>query len=216
MTPAQQVADGGVELPVARGGERIVVYHSVAVGPIRCVPGGAAVHNPLGVLIQEAACHAERLEDPFACELPVGAAGDAVDDGGEQHVAGVAVAIAVAGHRIEGGLPRHQLDDVLMTDRRVEVSTTQRHQVEVVANPARMMQEVPDGDRLSVVGQLGQVHPDVIVQRERTVEAEQHDTRSRELLRDRTDIEHRLRCDRQVVVEIRDAVALCVEDRVPA
>ena len=210
--PAQQIADGGVELTVAGGGEAEVVDHPEAAAGSGGVAGRAVGHDLLGVLVEEAGGHAQRVEDALAGEGPEAPARDALHDGGEQHVPGVAVGVAFARRVVERALSGHQLDDVEVADGCVELAAGQRHQVEVVAHAAGVMQEVVDGDRRAVVGQLRQIRPDVVAERQRAVERQQHDARGRELLGDRSDVEDGVGGNGDPVVEIREAVPPRVED----
>ena len=58
-----------------------------------------------------------------------------------------------------------------------------------VAQPARVVQQVPDRQRAAVVGHLGQIFPHRIVQRELAALGKQHDAHRGELLRDRRGFE---------------------------
>jgi hypothetical protein len=72
-----------------------------------------------------------------------------------------------------------------------------------VAKPARVVQEVADGDGSLVLRQLGNVFPDVVLEIELPVEREEDCRGGGELLRDRAGLEDRRRLVRDVVLEIR-------------
>ena len=74
------------------------------------------------------------------------------------------------------------------------------------------MHEIVDRDALAVVGQLGDVLADVVVERDAALLDEQRDRRGGELLRHRAHDERRSRRDRHAVLDVRRPVALLHHD----
>ena len=74
------------------------------------------------------------------------------------------------------------------------------------------MNEMVDRDRRPVIRHFRDVFPDVVVQSDLAVERQEGDARRGELLRVRTDVIHQPRRVRNVVIEVRLAVAALVDE----
>ena len=119
--------------------------------------------------------HAERLEDPLVRELTQRLPGDALHDLAEQEVAGVAVEVIVARLEVELLLSRDERDRLRIGEHIFDAQPAERHQAVDVADAARVMHEMVDRDRRPVVRHLGEVFPDVVVERDLAVEHEEPD-----------------------------------------
>jgi hypothetical protein len=170
--------------------------------------------DDLGVIVAEMrALHPQGAEDPRARELAQRLPADAFDDLAEECVAGVGVEELLAGAEVQLLLARHDLEHVVVGDEVQRVAPSgQPQQVQLVAEAARVVDEMPQGDGNAEVGQLREVLTDVVVQGQLPVLREQEDRGGRELLRYRGHVERRRGRDAHVVVEVGQAVAPLVDD----
>ena len=161
----------------------------------------------LPVVVEVRARHAERPEDARLRELAQRLPARAPDDEPEQQVAGVAV--RVARPRRERGrlLPRDERHRLRVRVHVLQPVAAQRHERVDVADPARVVHEVPHRQRRAVVRQLRHPLAHGIVERDAPVEREQPDRRRRELLRHAADVVDHRRPVGDRVVEVRRAVA---------
>src|SRR4051812_47840296 len=90
-------------------------------------------------------------------------------------------------------------------------ATLEAEQAPLVAQAAGVREQVADGDALAEVGYLGEVFPDVVVERQLAVLRQQDERRRGELFGDRTALEHRLLGDRRAILEVGHAIAVRVE-----
>ena len=74
------------------------------------------------------------------------------------------------------------------------------------------MDQVADGDRRAVIRHLGDVLPNVIVEREPALEGEERDARGGELLRVGADVVHHRGGVRNVVVQVRHPVPVLIDE----
>jgi hypothetical protein len=89
--------------------------------------------------------------------------------------------------------------------------TGERERPGPVAQTARVMQQVVDGDRVPDVAELGDVLADVVGELDATLLHEHRDRETGELLGHGGDVEHGRGRDGHAVLETREAVALAQE-----
>jgi hypothetical protein len=156
--------------------------------------------------------HAERLEDVRVCVGREGRAGRPFDDEREQRVARVRVEMPVAGHRVERLLAGDNPQDRLVVEGVLVAPPGKCHQRVDIPQAARVMDQVPDGDRPPVVRQLRHVCPHVVVGSELALPDREGGRHRGELLRDRADVEHRVGRDRHALLEVGHPVSALVGD----
>ena len=88
-------------------------------------------------------------------------------------------------------------------------------EIRVTLDPRGMREQVPHRDLAPMRVVPGQVRGDRFVKADLPLLNQPHDGRGRELLRDRARAEHRLRIRRDLVLNLRQAVALA-EDHLPS
>src|SRR5262249_24633498 len=93
----------------------------------------------------------------------------------------------------------------------LEPPARQGDQLPLIAQPARVGEEMADRDRRAVVGDLRQIRSDVVIHRQLAVAREEHDGGRGELLRHGRDVEDRRRADGRSGLEIRYAVTALVD-----
>ena len=204
--PLREVLDGGEQAAVSDDVESGDVEPPPALP--RGVGEGAVLHQRRVVVAEVAVGHPQRCEDRRVGEFAERLARDALHEDRQQHVAGVAVQMASAGIEVERFLTAHQIEEPSLGERPVGRPARHPEHTEVIAKSARVMDQVPDGDRLAEVGHLGNPLPNVVVEREFPLLREHRDRECRELFRDRRGVERRVRRDRRVVLQTRHPVAL--------
>jgi hypothetical protein len=117
-----------------------------------------------------------------------------------------------AGSEVEITLPCDHGEYVAVAEDAIRRVPRESAQCEVVAQTARMMDEVTDGDALAVVGHLGDVFPDIVVERDLPILRQEGNGHRRELLRIRPDVEDRSRSDRNVVLQVGHTVSARIGD----
>ncbi len=179
-----------------------------AAGPIR-VRNRTVLDDASVVVAPGRARHPERSEDARPGELGERLTAHPRDDDRREVVAGVAVGVSRAGEKVELALAADDVEDVGVGVRAspARPAGDGRH-VSPVAESARVVQHVPDGQRSAVIWQLRDVLARLIVERELPVAREQQDRGRRELLRHGPGFEDRVRLDRNVVLEVRHPVRL--------
>src|SRR5688572_31140771 len=100
-----------------------------------------------------------------------------------------------SGWKVERLLPRDDPLRFVIARYAVEVHAGDRHERQVVADAAGVIQEVTNGDGLAIGRQFRNELPDVVVSRQLSLLLEQQDTGGAELLRRRADVEHASRCE---------------------
>ena len=143
-------------------------------------------------------------------ELPERLPGHALDDHRRQRVPHVAVEVPIAGREIQIPLPAGEAENVVVGNDVVHPPAGERQQAPLIAQAARVQQQVSDGNRLAEVVHLGQMLADVIVERQLAVLLQQQNGKRRELLRDRRDVKNGVGLDRAALLEIGHAVGLLV------
>jgi hypothetical protein len=164
------------------------------------------------VVAQIGRVHAQWLEDPCLGEGAQRLPRDALHDQGEQGVGRVRINDLGAGFEVEASLSRQCPEYVGLG---VEVVSTPPRQIEdlaLLAQAAGVVDQVRDRDRPTVVGNLRQVLADVVIQRQKAVLNEQSDRECGELLGDRRHVEHGCWRDRNIVLQVRLAIAPNVLD----
>src|ERR1700720_1491346 len=107
--------------------------------------------------------HFQRRENIFGGEFAQALAADALNNYRKQEKSGVAVEKVAAGSEVEGLLPDDQRERVGVGGHAGGIDSGELHQAEVIAQAAGVIQQLQDGDFLSVGRQLGNVLPNVIV-----------------------------------------------------
>jgi len=128
--------------------------------------------------------HSKRLEDVRVGERAQRLAGGALDDAAEQVVAAVVVLEFGAGREVEAALTREHSHDGRVLITRALARRGPPEQPERVAKPARVRQQVPDGDVIVVIDPFRDVLLHLVVQRELAVLGGQHDAHRGEGLGD--------------------------------
>src|SRR5947209_7384107 len=146
----------------------------MAVGLVAHRP---AFHDVPRIVVEMRVRHTERLEDALVRKLTQRFARDALDDLGQQEVAGVAVEVVVTRLEVELLLPGDERNGLGIGEHIFDAQPTERHQSVDVANAARVMNEVVDGYRRPIVWHLLDVCPDVVSERDLAVEYEEANTR---------------------------------------
>jgi hypothetical protein len=131
---------------------------------------------------------------------------------GEQRVAGIAVVEVRARVEVQPGLAADQIENVLLGSFVHLPPPGQTQQRPLVAQAARVVEEVPQGDALRARGHAGHVTRDMISEGKLAGVLEHEHSPRRELLGQRGDVEHRIRHDLRAVLEIGHAVSLCMND----
>ena len=192
---------GGAGRPVRSGqeGDRRDPEPAIAVGNV--ANGGAVVGHLVGERLQRLGPDG-RGQEPLERIVP-GHAPEPLDDAPGHDEAGIAVGEPVAGAVELGQCPAGQheaLDAVVATAGVLE---------EVAVHAAGVGQELTDGDLGRgfgiAEGELGQVGANGLVEVDEPVVDELHDQAGRPDLRDRTDLEHRIRCRLDPGVETHHA-----------
>jgi hypothetical protein len=115
---------------------------------------------------------------------------------------------------LSAGLPRGDGEHVVLGDDvRLPAPSGHLEQVPLVPAAADVMDQMAQRDRGAEVRHLGHVWPDVVVPGDLPLVHEQLDGHRREVLRNRRDVEHRGRRDRDAVLEVGHAVPLLVDRR---
>ncbi len=149
--------------------------------------------------------HAERPEDPLPRKLGQRLAADARNHDAEQEVAGVAVVELDARRLVRLRLPGER-EHRLVDRRAVGVAALlHRQELDVVAQAARVMHEVAKRHALRARRQLRQEFHDRIVEFQLALLLEQQEREGRELLRDRGQVEGRVRVERFSAREVGEA-----------
>ncbi len=183
-------------LAEAKAGRRRLV----ADGPMR---------NQLRVIVAKLGVrHPERLEDVVGRVVAQRLPGRALDDHRQQRVAGVAVQKFVARREVEILLTAHEIDELRLGEQPVARPPRQCEKCEVVAQPARVMEQLPQRDRRAERRDLRHPPANPVVERQTAFLGEQDDAHRRELLGQRGDVEPGRRRDRRVVLEVGHAVPL--------
>src|SRR6266567_8086526 len=97
----------------------------------------------------------------------------------------------VAGFEVQRFLPRNEIEDVAFGYDIVFAPPRHLKQRPLIAQPAGVMDEIPDGDSLAEVGDLGHVLANVIVERELALLCKHNDSHGSELFGYRRDVEDR-------------------------
>ncbi len=203
--PVRQVADRRVDpaRPVRR---KWVDLRGVAAA-LRRVRRCAARDDFSVVVADERLAHPERPKHVLLHPRPEGLPGDALHDLRQQEVVRVAVRELGARLEVEAPLSQRQVPDDLLCDEVAVLTPRQPQQPEGVAETARVMEELADGDG-RVEAELGHERVDLVVEREPSLIGQQRNGEGRELLADGAGVEHGLRRDRHAVLQVGRPVPL--------
>ena len=202
----------GREQP-ARAGAFVLrrVEREGAVRPPVVRPG-AAGNEASEIRMEVADGHAQRLEHLRVRELGEPGARRALDGQREHGVAGVRVEVLVARHEVQRLLARNDAEDGLVVEGVLIAPAGQDHERVDVAQSARVVDEMPYRDRPAVVRQLRHVLPHIVIRAELALPDGEGRGHGGELLRHRARVEDGIRRNRDVVLEVRDAVPARVGD----
>src|ERR1700674_1564266 len=156
--------------------------------------------------------HAQRRKDIFSREFTQRFAAHALYDDGQQEKSRVAVEPVVSGSKVQRFLPHDERQRVLVRGHAVGVDSRELHEREVIAQSAGVVQQVQDCNFLSIVGEFRNVFPHIIVRGELSLLFKEQNARRSELLRSGADIKYAGGCDRNIFLQVREAVALGVND----
>ena len=161
--------------------------------------------------------HAQGLEDPLLGEGVERFSADLLDDLAEQEVAGVGIGEFPAGGIVELLLAQ---DDVarFLDGRAVRLrpESGEGQQAVVITDPAGVMDQVVDRDRLLISPHPGEELADVVGRADLPFPDEDGDAGGRELLGDRADVEDLGGRIGHAVLDAGHPVAALVDDRAVA
>ena len=128
---------------------------------------------------------------------------DAGDHDTEQEITGVAVFVFDAG-RLRSAASAGQAPALIRgsSSRRHRAPAAHRDERDVVAKSARVMHEMPERHALRARGEFGQVLHERIVERQLALLLQEQQRKSRELLRNRGEIERRMRVEWLTALDI--------------
>ncbi len=130
-----------------------------------------------------------------------------LDEDRRNVVPGIRVTVVRSRIEIERPLQRRHPQQVLVRQRVLALGIpAERRQSAPFADPAHMAQHLANRQRRAVVLQFRQILPHRIVQRNLPLLRQQDQRRRRKLLSHRSTLEHRIRRDRDIALEVRHAV----------
>ena len=151
--------------------------------------------------------HAERCEDALLREVLQVLAGRAFDDDRHQKVARVAVEPLAARGKVQVALADDCGERVGVVGHVVGAETAQDHQADVIAEAAGVTNQLVDRNwSARVLRQFRNELSNVIGQSELAVLSQEQDAGGGKLLRGRAQVEHGLRSDRHIPLEVRHPV----------
>ena len=210
--PLQEIADGREQIRCAVHVE-IRDAHVPSIRP-PCIRRCAPRHEHRVVVVEVRVRHRERLEDVLIGEVAQRFAGHPLDDDGEQGKAGIAVDVLRARCEVERLLPGHDVHDIRFGNPVLfEAPARKSDQFPLIAQPAGVCQQVADGYRCPVVGNLCDVFPDVIVERQLSVPGEEHHGHGRELLRHRRHMKDRRWPNWRARLQVSHPITVFVDHR---
>ena len=204
--PQKQVLDGGVDravaglLPVREG-------KAEPAGRAPRVRARLSGHDQVVAVHIPGVGHAQGLEDPLRRELAEGLAARSFHDDREEEEAGVAVEELRAGLEVRRLLPGEDVECVPVIGHRLFPDAAPLQEIDVVAEPAGVMQQVADRDRPEIARDFGEILLDLVVERQLPVLCQEHDGHRGELLGDRADVEHRPGRDRHAELDAGEPVS---------
>ena len=174
---------------------QVPIQQPVACGPVR---------YDGGFVDQARTFHAQRLKDPVTKHLAVVASAQAIQDRPEQQVAGVAVAVALPGLKLERLRTGHAYQ-LAFRKRATGVVT---RLIAVIPDPRGVGEQVADTDGRPLRRRFGQKSRNGIVERKPAILDEQHHRRRRKLLADRARLENRVGDHRSAMLDVGVSVTL--------
>ncbi len=210
--PAGQVLHGGVDVVRPGGGVVAGIGRDQGAVAGQEVADGLVGGEWAEPVVDEGAVHAQRLEDALPGEVGQGFSAGPRDDLAQQDVVRVTVGVLRARDEVESMGAENHFQLVLRAAGIGEFPAGEDGQPVGGPDAAGMVDQVADGHRLSVVGQLGQMPVDFIVQREFAILGQEQDAGGGELLGHRAEVEGGGRGDRGLVLQVGQAIALLEED----
>src|SRR5579871_2870586 len=156
--------------------------------------------------------HGERRKDIFGCKFRQRFPTDALDDDRKQKISRIAIEIFRAGIEVERFLTGDDSQCILVGGDAVYVDASELEERQIIADSTCVIEQIEDGDFLAVVGEFRDVFADIVVNGELPFLFEQENARGGELLGSGADIKDGARSDGNLLFEVREAVALFVDD----
>ncbi len=155
--------------------------------------------------------HAQRLKNIFFSKLAQRFSAYSLNDESEQKISGIAVDILFPRLVIELFLPRNQTEVVIVCQVNIaSPHASQCGQGIVVADAAGVMNEVLDGDRTLIAGNLRKILLNPIIQGKFPLPCQKQNAHCCKLLGDGGNREDGFSVKRNVIVQISHAVAAFV------
>ena len=155
--------------------------------------------------------HLQRRENVLRREFPQRLSAHALYDRRQQKKSRVAVEPVASGGKIQGLLAKNHLQRVFIRRYAVRVDSRQVHQRKVIAQPARMIQQMKDRQFLSVVRKFRNVFPDFVVDGKFALLFQEQNARRRKLFGCRAYVEHALRRYRHVLFHVRKPISFGID-----
>ena len=138
-----------------------------------------------------------------------------MDQPGQQPEAGIGIEVLAAGFEVQPFELAERLQHVGIGVGGVVSQAAQRHDHQVVANAAGVVDQMPDPDRIGPVREVGEMFPQRIFERQEPLILGDQHRRHRELLGDRGHPEDRIRGERDRVIQVRHSIGV-LEHELPA
>ena len=134
----------------------------------------------------------------------------------EQEIGKVGVFVPRARFVLQSGLRNHRVEllvgsVVLVTETKLGAVGLVKDLVVVIAHAGHVMQHLPDRNLVTIVGQIGQVFVHIRIEIDIATFGQDCHRHCRELLADGSGAKYRLRGNREVVLQVGEAVARLVD-----
>ncbi len=188
LIPLGQVFNRGVH--VGRANDRVGQRRVEPVATLVIVIAQRATGDDLdNGVVDDRPGHPQRAKDPLLAKRGKGLPANPLADQRQQDIVGVDVQVFVAGVVVQRSLRFEQPIDILCGGRIGIAPFGQRQQLgEAAPQPAGVVDQVADGDRLAKVVHLGQVLAEIVVEGQRALVFEQRDGKGGELFGHRADV----------------------------
>ncbi|MNH17415.1 hypothetical protein D3C79_770850 [compost metagenome] len=198
--PLHQVTNGRMHLPIAGH------FPGTFIQPVGAPQGSLVTTGDLevqGVLVDYLRpVHRQRFENGLVGELPDALSTDSFNHQREHEVAGIAVGEPSAGGELRLRLHRQQGQGLRLAQWFGVGDALGLGRVFVAGQPAGVMEQMAQGDRVRVAAKLRDVLADGVVQRECVPGGQQVDGERGELFGNRGEVEHRIRAQRFALFNI--------------
>ena len=139
-----------------------------------------------------------------------------MDQPGQQPVAGVGIEVLAAGFEVQPFELAERLQHVGVGVVAVIPETAEGHDHQVVADPARVVHEMPNPHRVRPAREIGEVLPEGILERQEPLILGGQHRRRRELFGYRGHPEDRIRGERDRVIQVRHSIGALEHEQPPA